>query len=56
MLFKGVKEPKLWPNATARVSDSLGRWVDIVGSSAGDVLADDELFRVLEWGGMEIKR
>ncbi|KAE9400966.1 hypothetical protein BT96DRAFT_919112, partial [Gymnopus androsaceus JB14] len=49
MLFSGVTEPALWSSAAARVSDSLRQWVDVVGSGPGDVLADENLFRVLEW-------
>lgn len=59
MLFKGVPVNQLvdWENATKRAEDSsdLCRWLDIVG--VNNVAAQDRnLFRVLEWGGMEVLR
>ena len=60
MLFKGVENPGQWPNAIARVSSSLSGWASIVGEGNSDAdidkLSDERLFRVLEWGGMEVKR
>ncbi|KAE9391814.1 hypothetical protein BT96DRAFT_959465 [Gymnopus androsaceus JB14] len=56
MLFRGVEEPDLWLNAIARVPESLEKWKDVIGCGPADVLADDDLFRVLEWGGMEVKK
>ncbi|KAF9061948.1 hypothetical protein BDP27DRAFT_1234272 [Rhodocollybia butyracea] len=60
MLFKGVPESDfesgIWPKATARVVDRAERWRDVVGLDAQDSLTDESLFRVLEWGGMEVKK
>ncbi|KAF7377938.1 hypothetical protein MSAN_00217700 [Mycena sanguinolenta] len=54
MLFKGIDDDALteWENAKA-AADDTERWKEVVG---GDFeRADDaSLFRVLEWGGMEV--
>ncbi|KAF9059741.1 hypothetical protein BDP27DRAFT_1453066 [Rhodocollybia butyracea] len=60
ILFKGVPELDveggIWGNATAREADGAERWRDVVGLDARDKLSDTLLFRVLEWGGMEVRR
>lgn len=57
MLFKGVQEEGLgrWPEALARVAQDVSMWREIVGIDAERAL-DSKLFRVLEWGGMEVLR
>ncbi|KAG2036994.1 hypothetical protein BDR03DRAFT_897531 [Suillus americanus] len=55
MLFKGVCKEHLanWANAQMQAEKDVAWWVDVVGvdpARAGDA----SLFRVLEWGGMEI--
>ncbi|KAH8103028.1 hypothetical protein BXZ70DRAFT_927741 [Cristinia sonorae] len=56
MVFKGVvkEEVNLWSKARARVQEDPRRWRAIVGLDEKDKLQDESLFRVLEWGGMEI--
>ncbi|VDB94114.1 unnamed protein product [Peniophora sp. CBMAI 1063] len=55
MLFRGVKESQLadWELARARASEDAAFWRDVVGVDLSAAL-DDTLFRVLEWGGMEV--
>jgi hypothetical protein len=56
MLFKGVTEEeaaKSWQSATLRATESVESWREIVGISQ-DKYLDESLFRVLEWGGMEV--
>ena len=52
MLFRGVAEDDVgeWKDARARVADV--DWVDVVGVSPA--AQDTSLFRVLEWGAMEV--
>ncbi|KAG1811215.1 uncharacterized protein BJ212DRAFT_1375659 [Suillus subaureus] len=55
MLFKGICKEHLanWANAQMQAEKDVARWVDVVGvdpARAGDVA----LFRVLEWGWMEV--
>jgi hypothetical protein len=55
MLFKGIHKEHLedWANAQMQAEKDVGGWVDVVGvdpARAGDAT----LFRVLEWGGMEV--
>ncbi|KAF6748197.1 ubiquitin-domain-containing protein [Ephemerocybe angulata] len=54
MLFKGVQEKELgaWAGACEQAEDS-SRWVDVVGVDIRK-LQDKALFRVIEWGGMEV--
>jgi len=58
MLFRGVAEGdlRLWGQAVARATaeDGARFWTQVVGV---DVVraSDCGLFRVLEWGGMEVK-
>ena len=55
MLFKGVDELEIdqWVNAQAKASEDVALWVNVVGVDVGRTL-DKELFRVVEWGGMEV--
>jgi hypothetical protein len=55
MLFKGVRDDEVadWPAARARATSGVERWKDIVGVDT-DRAVDATLFRVLEWGGMEV--
>jgi hypothetical protein len=55
MLFKGVDESELqsWESARAKAEDP-SVWRDVVGVDV-DKAADVGLFRVLEWGGVEVK-
>ena len=54
MLFKGVDESLLsdWPQAQDRAHRSADFWKDVVGIN----YMDESLFRVLEWGGMEVRQ
>lgn len=56
MLFKGVPSTELgaWTAAQARAIEDVSYWRDVVGLDAHDRLADKSLFRVLEWGAMEV--
>ncbi|KAI9442947.1 hypothetical protein H4582DRAFT_1921460 [Lactarius indigo] len=60
MLFRGVPvgDLGLWEAASARAAgtgaDGAGFWADVVGVDAARA-ADSGLFRVLEWGGMEVQ-
>jgi hypothetical protein len=57
MLFKGVPEDRLhdWPDARAKAEDGVDWWKGVVGVDLERAL-DTNLFRVLEWGGMEVLR
>ncbi|KAG1851699.1 hypothetical protein F4604DRAFT_1959195 [Suillus subluteus] len=55
MLFRGISKERLanWSNAQMQAEKDVTWWADIVGvdlARAGDMT----LFRVLEWGGMEV--
>ena len=60
MLFRGVAvdDLGLWEAASARAasgsSDGTAFWANVVGVNAARA-ADSDLFRVLEWGGMEVR-
>ena len=58
MLFQGVPAADLglWEAARSRAAAADGQtfWTDVVGVDAVRA-ADRQLFRVLEWGGMEVK-
>jgi hypothetical protein len=60
MIFRGVAEGDLglWEAASARAAvtggDGATFWVDVVGVDAARA-ADRGLFRVLEWGGVEVR-
>lgn len=53
MIFKGVTDVKLWPSAQKRAQDDVSFWVGVVGVDVASAW-NDELFRVLEWGAMEV--
>ncbi|KAK0470987.1 hypothetical protein IW261DRAFT_1513918 [Armillaria novae-zelandiae] len=55
MLFKRVCEDELdeWEGALSRASEDTEFWKDIVGADTKG-MKDEKLFRVLEWGGMEV--
>src|SRR5258708_32169403 len=60
MLFRGVAvgDLGLWEAASARAvsagGDGATSWANVVGVNAARA-ADSRLFRVLEWGGMEVQ-
>ncbi|KAK0471002.1 hypothetical protein IW261DRAFT_1612333 [Armillaria novae-zelandiae] len=56
MLFKRVCEDELdeWEGALLRASENVDVWKGVVGAEY-DMAKDKALFRVLEWGGMEVK-
>ena len=56
MIFRGVTADELhaWTEAQDRVQENVGRWRAVVGLPDDDRLQDKSLFRVLEWGGMEV--
>ncbi|KAK7440966.1 hypothetical protein VKT23_016743 [Stygiomarasmius scandens] len=55
MLFKGVSENDVgrWSFALKRTDEDVERWQDVVGMDLARA-KDENLFRVLEWGGMEV--
>jgi hypothetical protein len=56
MLFRGVDEEnlELWDEARERANDAVGFWKKVAGIDV-DKLQDASLFRVIEWGGMEVR-
>ncbi|KAJ1302337.1 hypothetical protein OPQ81_001152 [Rhizoctonia solani] len=56
MLFMGIEENEvgLWEDALAMAREDVVMWRDIVGVDFAKV-HDKSLFRVLEWGGMEVE-
>lgn len=56
MIYKGLQAVHVpaWSEAQARVAEDVERWRSIVGLPEDDLLQDKSLFRVLEWGGMEV--
>jgi ubiquitin C len=58
MLFRGVRpdDVVLWAPAAARAAadDGTTFWSDVVGVDAVRA-SDRSLFRVFEWGGMEVE-
>lgn len=55
MLFKGIHESEVgrWQTATAKAREDGSTWREVVGVDV-EKATDASLFRVLEWGGMEI--
>lgn len=55
MLFRGAAEYELanWGEAHERAKEPVSFWNAVVGVDTGKQ-ADTSLFRVLEWGGMEV--
>jgi hypothetical protein len=56
MLFQKVDIDQLdsWADAVSKTKEDVGFWRDVVGVESKDQQEDGSLFRVLEWGGMEI--
>ncbi|KAG9079764.1 hypothetical protein FS749_008251 [Ceratobasidium sp. UAMH 11750] len=56
MLFRGVEESELgaWVEAIAESAKDPSAWRDVVGVDI-EKAGNEGLFRVLEWGGMEVK-
>jgi hypothetical protein len=56
MLFKGLKEEDLSPGGEWRKTetDSALGWKSVVRVDQSLSLDDGSLFRVVEWGGMEL--
>ncbi|CUA71002.1 hypothetical protein RSOLAG22IIIB_09289 [Rhizoctonia solani] len=56
MLFRGVEEGQIeyWTDAVAMAQKDASVWRDIIGADVARA-QDRSLFRVLEWGGMEVK-
>ncbi|CAE6507122.1 unnamed protein product [Rhizoctonia solani] len=56
MLFRGVEESQieLWNDSVDMAQKDVSMWRGIVGVDV-DQVHDKSLFRVLEWGGMEVK-
>lgn len=55
MVFRGIEEGEMsqWESAVQRVAEDVTFWKDVVGIDAS-AAQDTSLFRVLEWGGMEV--
>ncbi|KAG1852767.1 hypothetical protein DFJ58DRAFT_703778 [Suillus subalutaceus] len=55
MLFRGICKEHLtdWSNAQIQAEKDVGWWADVVGVDLSRA-SDMALFRVLEWGGMEV--
>lgn len=56
MLFKGLASDEIggeWPLAVEKAKEDVRIWTDVVGVDV-DRVNNKVLFRVLEWGGMEI--
>ncbi|RXW15280.1 hypothetical protein EST38_g10574 [Candolleomyces aberdarensis] len=56
MLFKGVEEEDLeiWAEASEKTKIAVDFWKEVVGVDV-DRLQEASLFRVIEWGGMEVR-
>ncbi|KAJ1302339.1 hypothetical protein OPQ81_001154 [Rhizoctonia solani] len=56
MLFRGVEESQLelWFEAEEMAQNDVAMWRDVVGVDIAKT-RNKSLFRVLEWGGMEVK-
>ncbi|KAF4609941.1 hypothetical protein D9613_010306 [Agrocybe pediades] len=57
MVFQGVSDEEVsrWTKATAKVEEDVSFWEDVVGIDRKRTM-DASLFRVVEWGGMEVLR
>ena len=58
MLFNGLDEGPLlsdWPQARGRAHRSADFWKGVVGINCERSM-NESLFRVLEWGGMEVRQ
>ncbi|KAK4687810.1 hypothetical protein P7C73_g2300, partial [Tremellales sp. Uapishka_1] len=56
MLFRGIDSLDPWEEANKRAMDGIIDWRAVVGVADEARQNDTQLFRVLEWGGMEIKQ
>ncbi|KAK0471013.1 hypothetical protein IW261DRAFT_1671852 [Armillaria novae-zelandiae] len=58
MLFSPVGRDELveWEGALTRAFESVDMWKGVVGVDGGGGGMGDEVFRVVEWGGMEVGR
>jgi hypothetical protein len=56
MLFQKVDVDQLdnWAGGNLKATGEVGFWRDVVGVESKERQEDKNLFRVLEWGGMEI--
>lgn len=56
MLFQKVDESDLaqWAKASKRAKIRVSFWRTVVGVKDKEAQEDKKVFRVLEWGGMEI--
>jgi hypothetical protein len=56
MLFQKVDVDQLdnWAVGMLKAKEDVGFWRDVVGVESKERQEDKNLFRVLEWGGMEI--
>ncbi|KAF8314720.1 hypothetical protein DL93DRAFT_2079861 [Clavulina sp. PMI_390] len=60
MLFQGIESALAtnpeWVHAKEKAEADVLFWREVVGlpGEAGELMKDDSLFRVLEWGGMEV--
>lgn len=56
MLFKGIRKEHLadWSHAQIQAEKDVSWWVDVAGVDLAKA-SDMVLFRVLEWGGMEVR-
>ncbi|KIM37604.1 hypothetical protein M413DRAFT_258194 [Hebeloma cylindrosporum] len=57
MIFQGLAEEELqdWTTASSRATEDVAHWRKVVGVDL-ERTQDANLFRVLEWGGMEVLR
>jgi hypothetical protein len=55
MLFKGIDKSEIgvWESGATKAHGDVNMWRDIVGVDVNKA-SDEGLFRVLEWGGMEV--
>jgi len=55
MLFKGIGTEDVgeWDASQKRAEEDVHRWIDVVGVDVQRTI-DTQLFRVIEWGGMEL--
>lgn len=57
MLFRGLDDEVAshdqWQCAQANSKKAVGHWKSVVGCN--EVLQKDGIFKVLEWGGMEVQ-
>jgi len=55
MLFKGIGTEDVgeWEASQKRAEEDVHRWIDVVGVDVQRTI-NTQLFRVIEWGGMEL--